>query len=119
MIDGQLIVSGNFTQMVKVFVKFGNHQEELPAFLTTLGHYKLVLGIPWMRDHDVKLDLAANSLEFTPDKCHTTCRNAATNVYSELPKHPKDPIRISMISATRYHRMTKKQTQKTHNTFAM
>ena len=103
--------------MVKVFVKIGIHKEELPAFITTLGHYKLVLGIPWMRDHDVKLDFTENSLEFTADQCHTTCMKAPTKVYSELPKHPDDPIRISMISATSYHRMTKKK--KNHHTFAM
>ena len=45
-IDGRLIASGDVTHMVKVFVKIGNHEEELPAFITTLGHYKLGLGIP-------------------------------------------------------------------------
>ena len=119
MIDGRPIASGDVTHMVKVFVKIRNHEEELPAFLTTLGHYKLVLSIPWMRDHDVKLDFAGNSLEFTADKCHTTCMKAPTKVYSELPKHPDNPIRISMISATGYHRMTKKKNQETHHTFAM
>ena len=40
-------------------------------------------------------------------------------MYSELPKHPDDPIRILMISAISYHRMTKKKNQETHHTFAM
>ena len=44
---------------------------------------------------------------------------ALTWVYSELPKHPDDPIRICTISATSYRRMTKKKNPKTHNTFAM
>ena len=47
-LDGRPIASGNVTHMVKVFVKIGNNKEELPAFLTTLEHYKVVLGIPWM-----------------------------------------------------------------------
>ena len=72
-----------------------------------------------MRDHDVKLDFAKNLLEFTADKCHTTCMKAPTKVYSELPKHPDNPIRISRISATSYCRITKKHNQKTHHTFAM
>ena len=71
-IDGRPIASGDVTHMVKIFVKMKHHGEELPAFLTTLGHITLVLGIPWMRDHDVKLDFADNYLEFTADKCHTT-----------------------------------------------
>ena len=73
-----------------------------------------------MRDHDVKLDFAENSLEFTANKCHTICMKAPTKVYSELPKHLDDPIRISMISATSYRRITKKMNKtKTHHTFAM
>ena len=84
--------------------------------MTTLGHYNLVVGILWTRDHDVKLDKAENSLEFTAHKCHTTCMKAPTKVYSELPKHPEDPIRISMISTISYHGITKKKTQ---HTFAM
>ena len=44
---------------------------------------------------------------------------APTKVYSELPKHPDDPIWISMISITSYHRMTKEKNQETNHTFAM
>ena len=69
MIAARPIASGNISHIVKVFVKFGNHEEELPAFIPSLGHYKLVLGIAWMRDQDVKLNFAENSLEFTTDKC--------------------------------------------------
>ena len=72
-IDGRPIAFGYVTHMVKVFVKIGGHEEELPVFITTLGHYKPGLGISWMRDHDVKLDFAEDLLEFTADKCHTTC----------------------------------------------
>ena len=118
-IDGRPIASGDVILMLMVFPKIGNHEEELSAFLTTLGQYKLVLGILWMQDHDVKLDFAENLLESTADKCRTTCMKALTKVYSELPQHPDDQIRIAMISATSYHRMTKKKNQKTHHTFAM
>ena len=78
-----------------------------------------MLGILWIRDHDIKLDFAKNLVEFAADKCHTTCMKATTKVYSKLPKHPDNPIRICMISATSYHRMTKKMNQQTHHTFAM
>ena len=45
-----------------------------------------------MRDHDVKLDFSENSLEFTADKCRTTWMKTPAKVYTELPKHPDDPI---------------------------
>ena len=88
MIDGRPIASGYVTHKVKGFVKIGNHKEQLPAFITTLGYYKLVLGIPCMQDQDVKLDLGEYSVESTADKCHTICMKAQTKVYRKLPKHP-------------------------------
>ena len=45
-INGGPIAFGDVTHMVKIFTKIGNHEEKLLAFLTTLRHYKLVLGIP-------------------------------------------------------------------------
>ena len=87
-IYGRPICSGDVNHMLTVFVKIGNHEEELPAFLTTLGHYILVLGIPWMRDHDVKLDFAKNSLEFTANKCYTTCMKAPTRCTANYQNTP-------------------------------
>jgi hypothetical protein len=54
-IDGRPISSGEITHIVKVGFTIGQHHETLPAFVTTLGHYPLVLGIPWLRHHDVSI----------------------------------------------------------------
>ena len=40
------MTSGDVTHIVKVFAMIGNYEEELLTILTTLGQYKLVLGIP-------------------------------------------------------------------------
>ena len=45
-IEGRPITSEDITHIVKVPLRIGAHQEELPVFITTLGHYKLVLGVP-------------------------------------------------------------------------
>ena len=45
-IDGRPITGRDITYIVKVPLRIGAHQEELPPFIATLGHYKLVLGIP-------------------------------------------------------------------------
>ena len=37
-IDGRPVGSGDVTQMMKVFARIGNLEEELPALLTTFGH---------------------------------------------------------------------------------
>ena len=47
-IDGRSIESGTITHMTKLQMTIANHHEELPLFITKLGHYPVVLGIPWL-----------------------------------------------------------------------
>ena len=48
-IDGRPVVSGQITYIVRTKLPIRNHVEEAFFFITTgkLGHYPLVLGIPW------------------------------------------------------------------------
>ena len=45
-IDGCPISSGTITHMAKAQLTISNHYEQLPIFVTRLGYYPLVLGIP-------------------------------------------------------------------------
>ena len=47
-IDGRPIESGDITHIAKVGIKIQDHREQLPMFVTKLGHYPIVLGIPWI-----------------------------------------------------------------------
>ena len=47
-IDGRPIDSGDITHVVKVGLNINGHYEQLSAYVTKLGHYPLVLGIPWL-----------------------------------------------------------------------
>jgi len=45
-IDGRPISSGDITYTAYVTLSICEHQEQLPMFVTKLGHYQIVLGIP-------------------------------------------------------------------------
>jgi len=45
-IDGRPIESGDMTHIAKVGMKIHGHGEQLPMFITKLGHYCIVVGIP-------------------------------------------------------------------------
>jgi len=47
-IDGRPIESGQITYLPKVSCQIQDYTEMLPAFITKLGHFSLVLGIPWL-----------------------------------------------------------------------
>jgi len=63
-IDGRPIESGQITHLTKISCQIQDHTEMLPAFITKLGHFSLVLGIPWLRRHAVFTDFVSNSVRF-------------------------------------------------------
>jgi len=79
-IDGRPVESGTITHLTKVSVNINGHKEELPMFITKLGHYPIVLGLPWMRRHDISISFAKNTIPFDPDFCLMHCcpKNAVT-----------------------------------------
>ena len=47
-INRRPIESGTITTIVKMNLGIKGNQEELPAFVTMLGYYSIVLGLPWL-----------------------------------------------------------------------
>jgi hypothetical protein len=67
--DGHPISSGDITEYIKVQCMIGDHHEILTAYLTSLRHYPLVLGIPWLKRHDVTINFAKNDIQFYSPRC--------------------------------------------------
>ena len=63
-IDGRPIASGDITHLAKGTLSIQEHHENLPMFITALGHYPIVLGIPWLRQHDVGIRFASDLITF-------------------------------------------------------
>jgi hypothetical protein len=68
-IDGRRISFGAITHVVKLLFSIGDHGEKLIPFVTNLGHYPLVLGISWLRHHDVSIRFATNTMTFDSPAC--------------------------------------------------
>jgi len=63
-INGRPIVSGDITNIANVGMSIQDHKEQLPMFVTKLEHYPIVLGIPWLRLHDVAVRFASSTVTF-------------------------------------------------------
>ena len=92
-IDGRPINSGIITHYVEIPMRIGTHEEKARLFVTQLGHYPIVLGIPWLRRHHVKTDWKANTLTFDSTFCLQKCNSDHTpctqqGISSPLPEHP-------------------------------
>ena len=79
-IDGRPIESGSVTHLTGVRCNISSHSELLPMFVTRLGHYPIVLGIPWLKHHDADISWSPNSVSFNSDVCLHTCLDQATTI---------------------------------------
>jgi len=61
-IDGQPTESSQITDLTKISCQIHDNTEILPAFNTKLGHFSLVLGIPWLQRHAVITNFVSNSV---------------------------------------------------------
>src|SRR5258706_8798118 len=75
-IDGRLIKSRNITHIMKIYLFINGYEERLPACITYLGHYLLVLGKPWLKRHDVSIRFATNMIILTQPTASTTVLSA-------------------------------------------
>ena len=51
-VDGRVTSSEVITHFVRVPLVIDNHIEITDMFIIKLGHYLIILGIPWLRSHD-------------------------------------------------------------------
>jgi hypothetical protein len=56
-------------EYVEIQCIIGDHHKSLTAYLISLGHYPLVLGIPWLKRHDVTINFAKNNIQFSSPGC--------------------------------------------------
>ena len=105
-IDGRPIQSGTITQIAHLELIINGHKEKAPFFVTKLGHYPIVLGIPWMQYHDVAIRFSSNTVTFDSPRCKRQCL---------LKHHEQEPTTITgtkssvhMIGAAAFIRTSKK-----------
>jgi len=63
-IEGRPISSGDITHTANAILSIHEHQEKIPMFVTKLGHYLIMLGIPWMALQDVAIWFSSCTLTF-------------------------------------------------------
>ena len=87
-IDGRPSLPGAVTHITKVRLQIQEHQENIPMFVTKLGQYLIVLGIPWLCHQDVRLHFAMNKVIFSSKYCLKHCILKPVLVHCTLPEPP-------------------------------
>ena len=111
-IDGRPVSSGMITHYVKTPLKINNHLEEALFYVTKLGHYPIVLGIPWLRHHDVHIRFPTNTVTFNSPFCVSICNSEHKPVSIQgldfIPERPPLP-QISLLSASAFLELQEKE----------
>jgi len=82
--------SGDITHIAKVGMEIQDHKEQVPMFITKLGHNPIVLGIPWLRLHDVVVRFVSNNFTFGLQYCTTHYHDAPVTVRG-VTEEPPEP----------------------------
>ncbi|KAK4700362.1 hypothetical protein P7C70_g5887, partial [Phenoliferia sp. Uapishka_3] len=105
--NGAADASGLSEFTAPVLVKIGEHSELICFDITTLAHYPIVLGIPWLKAHHPLTDWKANSVAFPSEFCANHCL-IHPNIVSGLPTHPHDSL-AAPISGARAYEVRRRQ----------
>lgn len=124
-VDGRQSVAGRITHMTRIPMNIQGHREALPCFVTKLSQQPIVLGIPWLKLHDVTISWKKNTLTFDSAHCHEHCgvkkRIVICGITKEDPmKKPtkdteKNTLDIRMIGAFPFLYLTDKARKKSED----
>ena len=98
--------------MTKLKMTIAGHQEKIPLFVTKLGHYSIVLGLPWLQHHDVNIRFSKNIFTFDSDYCLQYCcenRNATSITGISIPIPDRKPTNIALIAGSTYTDLVKRK----------
>lgn len=92
-VDGRPSIAGNITHTTTFSLDINGHTETLTAFITTLNHYNIILGKPWLTKHNPTIDWKDNIISFNTNNCLKSCLPTG---YHQLAVHglkykPKQP----------------------------
>jgi hypothetical protein len=68
-IGGLPISSSDITEYVHIDCTIGDHHDKLIAYVASIGHYHLVLGIPWLKKHHVNINFPKMDIQFPSPNC--------------------------------------------------
>lgn len=91
--DGSQITSGRITHAVQVHLKHKEHKEDVILYVTTLGKHLIILGLPWMKKHEVVLDWKTQKVLFTAETCKHQHRPVFSSMVHSQRQSPIDPTR--------------------------
>lgn len=72
-VDGKLLSNAKITHSTSPLLRISDHAESITLALTTLGHYAVILGKPWLHRHNPEIDWRKHAIKFSSKTCIQSC----------------------------------------------
>jgi len=79
--DGKTSAMGPVTQMRKVSMDISSHRELATFQVANLQNHEVILGMPWLREHNPTIDWNDKRITFRSERCTTWCLKCPPVVY--------------------------------------
>ena len=79
--DGNPSNMGPVTHIAKVPMTIGNHQELATIHVANVQNHEVILGMPWPKRHNPRIDWGKNKITFDSKRCTTWCLDKNSSVY--------------------------------------
>ena len=107
-VDGRPVASGQIKYYVEVAINISGHEETTRLYVTTLGHYPIVLGIPWLQRHNVKINWQKHLLQFDSPYCLQNCTSNPVMQYGITSLVPERPY-IAIMNLYEFEELATKE----------
>jgi len=79
--DREPSAMGPVTHMTQVSMDISSHRELAPFQMANLQNHKVILGMPWLREHNPTMDCNDKSITFNSEQCTTWCLKCSPIAY--------------------------------------
>ena len=117
--DSRTVSSGTITHIVQIeSFALEAYTKSIELFVTILGQYLVVLGLPWLRKHNPRIRFKDNTITFDSEHCLEHC---ITSTHQATTICSADTVFDTLHETPRTHKTLQKtyktpQTHETHET---
>jgi len=80
--DGKPSAMGSVTHMTKVPMDISSHRELATFHVANLQNHEVILGMPWLREHNPTIDWNDKRITFNSERCTTWCLKCSPVAYA-------------------------------------
>src|SRR5207237_9909985 len=82
MVDGTVYRAGPITHTTEVPMDIGNHKEKITFLVARLNKHEVILGMPWLTNHQPRIKWGKQEVTFESEHCKVTCLSETPTVYA-------------------------------------